>query len=157
MTNSKAGLGKGWYYSMPEPHSETPEPPLGVWTTAGYDNAIQNVLPPPTVEQLGSDGNGLALSPLLLSVHQGLMEVTKLLLQARADPCLRAPHTCETVLQVASAGGDLSMVRTLLAARASTAEADLEGKTPLSTACAGGHHLVVAELLGASASPDSEQ
>merc|ERR1719183_735374 len=39
IAESRSELGKAWYYSMPAPRSDTPEPTPGLWTTHGYDNS----------------------------------------------------------------------------------------------------------------------
>lgn len=147
------GTAQGWYYSMPEPRSETPEPPKGMWTTHGYEGL--DAPPAPTAEHLGSEQGG-TVTPLLLAVQLGFVEFANGLLEAGANPCARMPGTGAQVLQVACVGGDLAMVRMLLLSKASATDADAQGRAPLHTACGAGHHLLIAELLKASVSPDSE-
>mmetsp|Transcript_13775 Transcript_13775/g.32416 ORF Transcript_13775/g.32416 Transcript_13775/m.32416 type:complete len:2055 (+) Transcript_13775:93-6257(+) len=156
ISDARSGLGAGWYYSMPEPRSETTQPPGGTWTTFGYDGSGVNALPAPTVERLGSQEGG-SLTPLILAVQLGFVDVAKQLLDARADLAVRVPGTGESILHVACNSGDLGMVRVLLGGGALQCCPSLPGRSPLHVACGAGHHLIVSELLEAKVAVDSEE
>lgn len=156
IAGQRSGLGKVWYYSMPEPRTETAEPPPGLWTTFGCDNSVVNPMPAPAVRSLGGE-SGPTLTPLMLAVQLGFVEVATRLLEGGADPKSQCQSTGEGMLQLACSAGDLGMVRTLLAFQASPTCLDAQQRAPLPAACSAGHHLVVAELLRASAPADSEE
>lgn len=145
---------QGWYYSMPEPRMEGDAPPDGKWTTHGYEGI--DAVPPPTVQHLDRE-SGAVVSPLLLAVQLGFVEVAQQLIDAGADPHARLCSTGADLLQVACVGGDVGMVKLLLGAKVPLTTVDDQGKTPLHTAAAAGHHLVVKELLQAGAVADSAE
>mmetsp|Transcript_56860 Transcript_56860/g.163245 ORF Transcript_56860/g.163245 Transcript_56860/m.163245 type:complete len:1237 (+) Transcript_56860:1-3711(+) len=153
-SSTRGGATQGWYYSMPEPRSETDVPPSGTWTTHGYDGI--DALPVPTVQHLDQESGAVA-SPLLLAVQLGFVEVASQLLEAKADPCGIVPSSGAELIQVACVGGDVAMVKVLLSFKASLSATDNHGLTPLHAACAAGHHLVAAELLQAGAPADTSE
>ncbi|CAK9086859.1 Ankyrin-2 (ANK-2) (Ankyrin-B) (Brain ankyrin) [Durusdinium trenchii] len=138
-----------FFYSMPAPHEETAEPPMGQWTTDGTRREADNIvpMPPPKVEWISRAGQ--AATPLLLAAQLGLGGVVEKLLQLKADLHARLPSTGQTALHLTVALGDLGVLRVLKAVGAELQAMDLTGNTALHLACHAGHVKVVQELLEA--------
>eukprot|EP00435_Cladocopium_sp_Y103_P038677 s254_g10.t1 len=143
-------------YSMPAPHEETAEPPVGQWTIdhARHEGDGMVQMPPPKVEWIARAGQ--AATPLLLAAQLGLGGVVEKLLQLKADLGARLPSTGQTALHLAAALGDLGVLRVLKEVGADVHATDMAGYTALHLACHAGHVKVVQELLEARALVDTD-
>ena len=92
--------------------------------------------------------------PLRAAARSGHIHISRVLLEARAQPDERPTETCMTPLCLAVEGGHVDIVSALLDAGAETDQC-YQGKTPLYIAAASGHIEIVRLLLDVCA--DFEQ
>ena len=78
-------------------------------------------------------------SPLHLAAQHGLVEVTKALLDARADPGASLPGTKAGAIHLAASGGHTEVLALLLEAGVALESEDSQGHTPLMLAAVPGH------------------
>lgn len=93
------------------------------------------------------------LSPLMAAVMQSHLEMTRLLIEARAQ-LERADREGKRALHLAASHGDPRVVRLLLDAGAQREAVDLGGQTPLHVGAVEGQVEVVRVLLAAGAKQD---
>lgn len=91
---------------------------------------------------------------LHVATSAGLVEMTKVLLHARADVSIPGGDVAQYALHIAATLGHCVIVRLLLAAGAMVDAVDRNQNTPLHCAAEHGHHLVIEVLLGAGAEID---
>ncbi|CAE7828581.1 ANK1 [Symbiodinium sp. CCMP2592] len=114
----------------------------------GLTSEVENLLQGPQNPNQGS--------PLFVASEHGHLEVTRLLLEARADMD-KAMQSGETPLYIATQNEQLEVVRLLLEANANTDKAEETGETPLYVAALSGQVETVRLLLEAHADKDKEK
>ena len=120
--------------------------PLIAAARAGRSDAVAFLLDRGADLNLGVRGDG---NPLIAAAGAGRTDIVRLLLDRGADIEAAVPED-ENALITASRRGRAEVVR-LLVARGADVNRELNGRTPLAMARAGGHEAIAALLAGAGA------
>ena len=93
------------------------------------------------------------ITPLHFAVHEGLMDIARLLLEAGAPVNLKGGSAESPPLHLAAASGDVAMIDLLLAHGADTSISDVNGYTPAEVADGRGHFEAANRLAAAEQNP----